>query len=199
MCGYQLAHMDTKSEESEEMDQQINGEISVGEANPSDSDFGDVEEAEIVVESPELNMEQEMLKWRDAAMRSGAELENFRKRMVREKSDAIRYASQSLLEDLLPVIDNFEMGLMAAEKDQDSMIFMGMKMVKDQLARFLENQGVKIVPTDGAFDPNLHEALSEEASTEVEPGQIIRVQRKGYLLQDRLIRAAAVVVAKEEV
>ena len=191
--------MDTKSEEIEELDQQNNGEIPEieGETNPSDFNPENVEEVEVVEESPEMTMEQEMLKWRDAALRSGAELENFRKRMVREKSDAIRYANQSLLEDLLPVIDNFEMGLMAAEKDQDSMIFMGMKMVKDQLTRFLENNGVKLVPTDGSFDANLHEALSEEESSEVAPGHIVRVQRKGYLLHDRLIRAAAVVVAKE--
>lgn len=187
--------MDTNSEENEEWPQQNHEEAPNAEVQDAETEI--VDESDVVEESPEMTMEQEMLKWRDTAMRSGAELENFRKRMVREKSDAIRYASQSLLEDLLPVIDNFEMGLMAAEKDQNSMIFMGMQMVKDQLVQFLENQGVKVVPTDGEFDPNLHEAISAESSDEIAPGQIIRVQRKGYLLHDRLIRAAAVVVSKE--
>ena len=185
--------MDTKSEEFEELDQQNTEDAPLGNMSGDEIEVLDAEEA-----SPEQEIEREMLKWRDAAMRSAAELENFRKRMVREKSDAIRYSSQNLLEDLLPVIDNFEMGLIAAEKDENSMIFMGMKMVRDQLSQFLSNQGVKVVPTDGAFDPNIHEALSEEVSETVALGHIVRTQRKGYFLHDRLLRAAAVVVAKED-
>jgi len=146
---------------------------------------------------PWEQLEQEALKWKDAAMRSSAELENFRKRMVREKQDAIRYGNQRLIEELLPVIDNFQMGMMAASQEQDSMIYMGMNMVQKQLTDFLESQGVKEVEAEGkVFDPNIHEAISQEDSEDHEEGQIIRAQRKGYMISDRLIRPAAVVVAK---
>ena len=136
------------------------------------------------------------MKWRDAAMRSAAELENYRKRMAREKTDAIRYANQRLLEDLLPVIDNFEMGMKEAAKDQGSMIYMGMSMVQKQLTDFLENQGVTPVSTDGDFDHQIHDAVAEEASEEAEPGSILYVSRRGFKINDRLLRPASVVVAK---
>ncbi len=215
--GYQWARMENKPEEFGESEYQTNEDRQQAEVDEGMADAAaemeeaanqeaeekavepGVEEAEEPVEeAKELTVEEEMMKWRDAAMRSRAEMENYRKRMVREKSEAIRYASRSLLEELLPVVDNFGMGLAAAEQDQDSMIYMGMKMVKEQLDRFLDAQGVKEMPVAGEFDPNLHDAISEEVSTEVEPGHILRVQRKGYLLHDRLLRAATVVVAKDE-
>lgn len=148
---------------------------------------------------PQAQLEADLLKWKETAMRSAADLENFRKRMAREKADAIKFGNQKLIEELLPVIDNFNMGMMAAEQDSGSMIFMGMKMVQAQLEGFLESQGVKEAVTEvGAeFDPNIHDAMSQEESDEFEEGKIIRVMRKGYLLGDRLIRPANVVVSKK--
>ncbi len=141
-------------------------------------------------------VEEELMKWRDTAMRTAAELENYRKRMAREKQDSIRYANQRLLEELLPVIDNFEMGMMAAQNEKESMIYMGMNMVQKQLSDFFENLGVTPVKMEGAFDPTIHDAVSEEETEGVEPGTIIRVARRGYTLNDRLLRPASVVVAK---
>lgn len=136
-------------------------------------------------------------KWKDTAVRASADLDNYRKRMAREKSDLIRYGNQSLLEELLPVLDNFEMGLQAAAQDESSMIYQGMKMVKKQLDDFLSAQGVQEVPAEGeVFDPNVHEAVSQEESAEVEAGSVVRVLRKGYRMNDRLLRPANVVVAK---
>ncbi len=148
-------------------------------------------------EDPEvLTPEMEAAKWKEAAIRSAADLDNYRKRMARERADDLRYARGGLIEELLPVFDNFAMGLQMAEQDQDSMIFKGMAMVKGQLDDFLEAQGVKEVEAAGVFDPNLHDAIAEEESSEFEPGTILFVQRKGYKLHDRLLRAAAVTVAK---
>ncbi len=131
-------------------------------------------------------------------MRTAADLENYRKRMSREKTEAIKFGNQRLIEDLLPVIDNFNMGMMAAEAESGSMIYMGMKMVQAQMEGFLSGQGVTeaetIVGSD--FNPNIHDAMSQEESDEHEEGKIIRVMRKGYLLGDRLIRPANVVVSK---
>ena len=111
--------------------------------------------------------------------------------------DAIRYANQRLLEELLPVIDNFEMGMQAASKEQSSMIYVGMDMVRKQLTEFLSGCGVSEIPSEGKpFDPNVHEAVAQEVAEGVEDGAIIRVMRRGFMLRDRLLRPATVVVAQ---
>ena len=145
---------------------------------------------------PVAALEQDVLKWKDLAMRTAAEFDNFRKRAAREREESLRYANQSLLEDLLPVLDNFEMGMMAAAQEKDSMIYIGMDMVRRQLGDFLENCGAKVVEAEGCeFDPNLHDAVAQEASAEVPEGRVLRVTRRGYLLRDRLLRPAGVVVS----
>lgn len=148
--------------------------------------------------SAEPSLEDELLKWRDTAMRTAAEYNNYRKRMVKEKEDCAKFANQRLLEELLPVIDNFEMGLTAASADSSSMIYIGMNMVKKQLDDFLAGNGVSPVePEVGSmFDHNTQEALQREPSDQPE-GTILRVIRKGYLLKGRLLRPANVVVAHE--
>ena len=99
-------------------------------------------------ESPDPweELEQEAAKWREMALRTAAEMDNLRKRSARDREEAIRYANQRLLEELLPVIDNFEMGMQAAAKDSQSMIFIGMDMVRRQLNEFLSSQGVEEIP-----------------------------------------------------
>ncbi|MDG1669944.1 MAG: nucleotide exchange factor GrpE, partial [Akkermansiaceae bacterium] len=158
------------------------------------------EEAESTEETPEeevpLTPEAEALKWKEAAIRTAADLDNYRKRMARERSEDLRFARAGLIEELLPVFDNFSMGLQMAEQEQDSMIYKGMEMVKGQLDDFLAAQGLVEVPAEGVFDPNLHEAVAEEEKDGAEPGEILFVKRKGYRIHDRLLRAAVVVVAK---
>ncbi|MCB1076278.1 MAG: nucleotide exchange factor GrpE [Verrucomicrobiae bacterium] len=139
----------------------------------------------------------EIEKWRDLALRSQADLENYRKRMAREKSDAILYANVSLLSSLLPVLDNFEMGLQAAKQDgENNIIYQGFLMVRKQIEDFLADQGVKAVPVAGPFDPNQHEAVQEVHSDSVPVGEIVDELRRGYRLNDRLLRAANVTVSK---
>ena len=136
--------------------------------------------------------------WKDLAARNQAELDNYRKRMAREKSDAIKFANASLLSELLPVIDSFQMGLSAAiNEDPDSIISKGMEMVQKQLEEFLTSQGAVLISSVGQeFDPNLHEAISQESSDEVPSGHVISEIRKGFTLNDRLLRAANVIVSK---
>ena len=143
---------------------------------------------------PLEQLEAEAAKWKELSLRTAAEMDNLRKRTAREREDAIRYANQRLLEDLLPVIDNFEMGMQAAAQDTSSMIYIGMDMVRKQLNEFLSNQGVTEISTEGQFDPNLHDAVSQEASDKPE-GTIIRTTRRGFRLRDRLLRPASVVVS----
>jgi molecular chaperone GrpE len=135
-------------------------------------------------------------RFRDLALRSQADLDNYRKRMIREIDENRRRANNDLLERLLPVVDNFELGLMAARQSGDQNIVMGMSMVQRQLADFLDQSGLKPVEVDGVpFDPKVHEAVSQEASDTVPAGHVIRASRKGYRLGENLLRAATVVVS----
>jgi molecular chaperone GrpE len=141
---------------------------------------------------------QEIEKHKDAALRARADLDNYRKRVAREKEDAIRYANNSLLESLLPIVDNFELGLEAAKNAKDaSGIVQGLEIVRKQLEDFLRDHGVEVVNAVGdPFDPNLHEAVAHEPNAEIDEGTVVRQIRRGFKLKDRLIRPATVVVSK---
>jgi molecular chaperone GrpE len=166
--------------------------------NPNEPQTGEQDPAENEPEIAEVDFEAEAAKLKDLALRARADLDNFRKRALREKEEAIRYANNGLLERLLPVVDNFELGLDAAKSASDpASILQGMDMVRKQLLEFLRSNGLEEVPADGeVFDPNRHDAVAQEFSTEVPEGQIIRQMRKGYKIKDRLVRASSVVVSK---
>ena len=138
----------------------------------------------------------ELTKWRELAMRTAAEYDNYRKRCVKDREEFTRYATRGLLEELLPIIDNFEMGMQMAEKEQGSMIYIGMDMVKKQLQDFLAGQGVEPIAASvgQAFDHNVHEAIQSEASDQ-EEGTILRILRPGYMLKGKLLRPVNVVTA----
>ncbi len=180
---------DSASEEHEltSPDPEGNGSPDIGpEPDPEKEPIGD-------------SLHEEVEKWRDVAARSQADLENYRKRMSREKTEAMRYANADLLRSLLSVIDNFEMGLKAArDQGEESVIYQGMVMVHKQLRDFLsENRVETIEAGPGApFDPTVHEAIQQEYSDEIAEGQVIATLRNGYRLHDRLLRPANVVVSR---
>lgn len=136
-------------------------------------------------------------RFRDLALRSQADFENFRKRAARDKEDAVKYANASFLERLIPILDNFELGLGAARGNEAAApIVAGLDMVAKQLNDFLYQHGVEPVDAEGKpFDPNVHEAVAQEHS-EIEEGLVVRQLRKGFKLRDRLLRPATVVVSK---
>lgn len=139
----------------------------------------------------------EAARYKDLALRAQADFDNFRKRAAREKEDAMRYANNGLLERLLPILDNFDLGMMAARQTNGAeTIVTGMGMVQRQLEDFLREAGVTTIDAAGApFDPHLHEALGHEPSAEVPEGHVVRQLRKGYKLKDRLLRPANVFVS----
>lgn len=167
------------------------------EQEPIEANDPAVESTEKEEIDPWEALELEAAKWKDQAVRTAAELDNFRKRMSREKLDAVRYGNQRLLEELLPVLDNFDMGMQAAAQEEGSMLFMGMQMVHKQLGEFLSSQNVEEIPAQvgGEFDPKIHEALSQQASEDIDEGKIVHVLRKGYRIGDRLLRPTNVIVA----
>ena len=137
-------------------------------------------------------------------LRSVADMENYRKRIAREKQDIIRNAAANVVESLLPVLDNMKLGLQAAENHPEAKdVTFGFKMVDDQLKKSLSEQGLEeLIPDGDTFDPNFHECVAHQPSEDVAEDIIIQTVRAGYRLNDRLIRAANVIVssgpAKEE-
>ena len=148
-------------------------------------------------DDPMTGLQADLDRFRDLALRSQADFENYKKRCAREKEDAIKYANTSLFERLLPIIDNFELGLTAARGEgESSPIYSGLSLVLKQLNDFLVNNGLQPIEADGQkFDPNLHEAIGHEPSNKVAEGNVIRQTRRGYRLKDRLLRPSAVVVS----
>ncbi len=149
-------------------------------------------------------LKNQIEQYRDQALRAAADLENYRKRMMREKEETIRYANNSLLEKLLPIMDNFELGLQAARasatsdvNSQAGEIISGLSMVERQLHDFFKDHGMESIEAVGnIFDPKLHDALSYQIDTSLPEGQVISQLRRGYLLAGRLLRPASVIVSK---
>jgi molecular chaperone GrpE len=138
----------------------------------------------------------------DRLLRQTADLENYKKRATRERQDAVAYANESLLTKLLPVLDAFEMALAASANPNQpaaaQSLQAGIVMVSNQLKSILAESGLEEINAGGmAFDPNLHEAVSQEQTDEVPEGHVLRQIRKGYRFRSRLVRPAGVVVARK--
>src|SRR6266496_3727992 len=152
---------------------------------------------EYETEDPMAGLQADLDRFRDLALRSQADFENYKKRCAREKEEAIKYANSSLLERLVVIVDNFELGLSAArEESENSPIYSGMNLVLKQLNDFLAENGLQPIEAVGQkFDPNLHEAIAHEPSEEFPEGTVIRQTRRGYRFKDRLLRPSSVVVS----
>ncbi|MDE2070307.1 MAG: nucleotide exchange factor GrpE [Gammaproteobacteria bacterium] len=133
----------------------------------------------------------------DGYVRAVAELDNLRKRSQRDLENAHRYALERFLQELLPVKDSLEAGIAAAAGSADN-LREGLEMTLKMLAALLERFDVReINPARGAaFNPEQHEAMTLQPSTDTSPGAVLQTVQKGYLLNDRLLRAARVIVAK---
>src|SRR5205823_9319086 len=155
------------------------------------------DEAEATEEELVASLQSDLDRFRDLALRTQADFENYKKRGAREKDEAIKYANRTLLERLVPIVDNFELGLSAArDKSEHSPIYSGMSMILKQLTDFLAESGLEPVDAvEKQFDPNLHEAIGHEPNDKVPEGHVIRQIRRGYRLKDRLLRPATVVVS----
>lgn len=134
-------------------------------------------------------------------LRTTADFDNFKKRAAREKIEAAQYANYSLIQKLLPVLDNFEMALAAAQNaggDKLGSLQSGVQMIQQQLRSALAEAGLEEIDAAGKpFDPNFHEAISQQESAAVPEGNVLQQLRKGYRLKDRLLRPATVIVAKK--
>ena len=134
-------------------------------------------------------------------LRVTADLDNFKKRAARERTEAVQFANAGLIQKLLPVMDSFEMAMAAAQNagdEKSSSLQTGIAMVQSQLRNALMEAGVEEIDAAGKpFDPALHEAVSQQETADVPEGRVVQQIRKGYKLRERLLRPAAVVVAKK--
>jgi molecular chaperone GrpE len=133
-------------------------------------------------------------------LRTTADFDNFKKRAAREKVESAQYATASLLGKLVPVLDNFEMAVAAAQNPQApaGALLSGVNMIQQQLKSALTEAGLEEIDAAGKpFDPTFHEAVSQQETNTVPEDHVAQQLRKGYKLKDRLIRPATVVVAKK--
>lgn len=174
-------------------------ETTAPETEVQDVEDDDSEEAEVADMFKKLQETEEALKKKsNDYLYLMAEFDNYRKRTIKEKSDIIKNASEKVLKDLLPIVDDFERGLEATKDDSDGQqVRQGMELIYNKLVKFLENNGVKPIESTGAeFDSDLHDAIAKiPAPSEEEKGKVIDTTTKGYTLNGKVLRHAKVVVA----
>jgi molecular chaperone GrpE len=133
----------------------------------------------------------------DLYMRTYAEMENIKKRGIKEREELGKYANESLIKEILPVIDNLEKAISHARDDENSSALVeGLELIRDALMKTLEKAGLEGVEAFGkSFDPNFHEAVSKQKDDTVAPGHVMIELQKGYVLNGRLIRPSKVVIS----
>ena len=140
--------------------------------------------------------QQEQVVEDDRLLRLAADFDNYKKRAARERAEYVALANERLLKELLPILDDLERALNAAEEHEEAQLEEGVRLVHRSLASLLERQGVKEIATDGKFDPHVHEALLAQPAEDREQGDVLDVIQKGYTLGDRVVRPARVIVAE---
>ncbi|MDE6008486.1 MAG: nucleotide exchange factor GrpE [Muribaculaceae bacterium] len=199
--NYQNNEAEFNSAENNESGFQDGQEVGISDVAP---DVETVEEAEAeqevnTLESQVEALQQQVEKEKKEYLFLMAEFDNFRKRTLREKSEIIKNAGENVLKGLLPIMDDFERGLKAAETSDDaSAMKEGMSLIYNKLKKYLSMNGVKeFDPEDNTFDTEKHEAISVvPVQDEAQKGKILDTVEKGYMINDKVLRHAKVVVAQ---
>jgi molecular chaperone GrpE len=173
-----------------------NGKDPTVAGNDEDAEFDVIEGVESI-EALEKKFAADTAKLRDALARAVADHENYRRRVNREKEDLRKFATQEVLEDFIPILDNFAAGITAAEKHPEAApVTDGFKMIAAQINRVLESHGlVEVSPLGEEFDPNFHESVSITPHETIPENHVAAVLRTGYRLHDRLLRPASVILS----
>ncbi len=186
-----------KKENMQNGDEQQNGKAQEEETVASgDMENGGEESVDETIEKLKAELEE----CQDSRLRLAAELENFKKRMIREKEEHMKYALESFAKELLPFLDNLERAIESARETQDiEKLLEGLDLTLSGYFKTLEKFGLKMFAAEGKrFDPNFHEALTTEVSPDVEENTVIKELLKGYTLHEKVLRPAMVVVSKKD-
>jgi molecular chaperone GrpE len=140
--------------------------------------------------------EREREEYLALAQRLQADFENYRKRAVRDQERLVAHAHERLVRELLPVLDDLERTLEAAERHEEAALVDGVRLVERSLRRALEKEGLVEIAAEGQFDPHVHEAMLTQARAGAEPGTVVDVLQRGYRIGDKVVRPARVIVAE---
>lgn len=185
-------------------------DIKKEEAKESQVDDEKVEETEEVEENTEEVEEKddkedqikvlqaEVDKWKNEYYKVFADMENVKRRLQNEHANNLKFMAQGIIEQMLPIVDNFERSLAVENPSEEVAGFLkGYEMIYKQIVTLLENQGVKVIETKGKeFDPNFHQAVMTVSDENYKPGMVVEELQKGYMLKDRVIRASLVKVSE---
>jgi molecular chaperone GrpE len=131
------------------------------------------------------------------AQRVQADFDNYRKRALRDQERLVGHAHERLVRELLPILDDLERALEAAERHEEAKLVDGVRLVEQLLRTALVKEGLTEIDTTGRFDPHVHEALLTQPAEDVEPGSVLDVVQRGYRLGDKVVRPARVIVAAD--
>jgi molecular chaperone GrpE len=145
---------------------------------------------------PVATLEAERDEYLALAQRLQADFENYRKRAVRDQERLVAHAHERLVRELLPILDDLERAVGAAEQHEEAKLIEGVKLVEKSLRSALAKEGLVEIATDGPFDPHVHEALLTQPRPDAEPGTVLEVVQRGYRVGDRVVRPARVIVAE---
>ncbi|MFO7572327.1 MAG: nucleotide exchange factor GrpE [Gaiellaceae bacterium] len=159
------------------------------------SDPTDPTSAEVVEVDELARVTAERDEYLDLLQRVQADFENYRKRAAREQERLVAHAHERIVRDLLPVLDDLERALDAAERHEEAALVEGVELVEQALRAALAREGLVEIETDGAFDPHVHEAMLTQEREGVDAGCVLEVVQRGYRLGDRVVRPARVIVA----
>jgi molecular chaperone GrpE len=189
--------MSTREKKRREENDVDTGEVAHDET-AADVAEEQAEEAPVEESPPQLTLEEEVLQLRDKWLRAKAESDNVRKMAAQDVADARRYGAAPTLLGLLGVLDNLQRALTDSPEDSDETFLTGLRLTEQQFLGVLKSHGVTPVLAEPGepLDPMLHRALIEQPSDDVKPGCILLVAVVGYMLHDRLLREAQVVVAR---
>lgn len=185
-----VASGETVVEAGESKEEPEGAENEASETQAAENESG--EEAESEVEKLQKELEAEQNKY----LRLMADFDNYKRRVVKDRQEAEKFRSQSLLVDLLPVLDNFERALAAAPANEESAsLVKGVEMVQKSLLEAVKREGMEEIKAVGEpFDPNFHQAVMQEKDDNAEPGSVLMELQKGYTLKGRVLRPAMVKV-----
>lgn len=156
------------------------------------------ETKEVTVEEQMKALEEEVNTWKTDYYKVFADMENLKRRLQNEHANTMKFMMQSFIEQLLPVVDNFERSLTVENPSEEIKNFLkGYEMIYNQLMQVLQSQGVEVIKTEGEeFDPNFHQAVMTVNDDNFKPNMIVEELQRGYKLKDRVIRASLVKVSE---
>ena len=175
----------------EEPDEEIVHNCEESQTNEEKDELEDKEQFEEELNQKDIEIEE----LNNRLLRLQADFVNYKNRAIKDKESTTLYATEDLMNQLLPILDNFDRAIQSAEEEDG--FYQGVKMIYDQFVEVLNDNGLKEIQCLGkSFDPNLHHAVLMEEAKDSEEGTILEVFQKGYTLNDRVIRPSMVKVAK---